>query len=82
MKTTFDPHNPKVGPPLGALSTAVHAHNKHWATVIPTEAWAGGIAASLVIGAVAGSLPPYQPHASHEPEPCGPFSGVAWLAVP
>jgi putative ABC transport system permease protein len=46
-----------VGVVLGAASTAVYAHTKHWATVIPAEAWAGGIAASLVIGAVAGLIP-------------------------
>ena len=38
-------------------STAIYAHTKHWATVIPTEAWLGGIAASLIIGAVAGLIP-------------------------
>jgi putative ABC transport system permease protein len=46
-----------VGVALGAASTAVYAHTKHWATVIPTEAWAGGIAASLIIGALAGLIP-------------------------
>jgi putative ABC transport system permease protein len=46
-----------VGVAVGAASTAVYAHTKHWATIIPTEAWAGGIAASLVIGAVAGLIP-------------------------
>ena len=46
-----------VGVALGAAATAVYAHTKHWATVIPTEAWAGGIAASLVIGALAGLIP-------------------------
>jgi putative ABC transport system permease protein len=46
-----------AGVVLGAASTAVYAHTKHWATVIPTEAWAGGIAASLIIGAVAGLIP-------------------------
>jgi putative ABC transport system permease protein len=46
-----------AGVALGAASTAVYAHTKHWATVIPTEAWAGGIAASLIIGAVAGLIP-------------------------
>src|SRR6201996_787481 len=46
-----------VGVTLGAASTAVYAHTKHWATIIPAEAWAGGIAASLVIGAVAGLIP-------------------------
>jgi putative ABC transport system permease protein len=46
-----------VGVALGAGATAIYAHTKHWATVIPTEAWAGGIAASLVIGALAGIIP-------------------------
>jgi putative ABC transport system permease protein len=46
-----------VGVALGAAATAVYAHTKHWATVIPVEAWAGGIAASLMIGAVAGLIP-------------------------
>jgi putative ABC transport system permease protein len=46
-----------VGVALGAVSTAVYAHTKHWATVVPTEAWVGGIAAALVIGAVAGLVP-------------------------
>ena len=46
-----------VGVALGAASTAVYAHTKHWATVIPTEAWAGGLAASLIIGAAAGLIP-------------------------
>jgi putative ABC transport system permease protein len=46
-----------VGVALGAASTTVYAQAKHWAVVIPTEAWVGGIAASLFIGAVAGLLP-------------------------
>jgi putative ABC transport system permease protein len=46
-----------IGVALGAASTAVYARNEHWATVIPPEAWAGGITASLVIGAVAGLIP-------------------------
>ena len=46
-----------VGVALGAASTAVYARAKHWAVVIPTEAWAGGIAAALIIGAFAGLLP-------------------------
>jgi putative ABC transport system permease protein len=46
-----------VGVALGAVATIIYAHTKHWATVIPTEAWAGGIAASLAIGAVAGLIP-------------------------
>ena len=39
------------------LATAVYAHTKHWATVIPTLAWAGGLAAAFAIGAIAGLLP-------------------------
>jgi len=46
-----------VGVALGAVATAIYAHIKQWATIIPTEAWAGGIAASLIIGAVAGLIP-------------------------
>ena len=42
---------------VGAVATVVYAHVKHWTTVIPTEAWAGGFAASLIIGAVAGLIP-------------------------
>jgi putative ABC transport system permease protein len=46
-----------VGVAVGVAATAVYAHAKHWATVIPLEAWAGGIAASLIIGAIAGLVP-------------------------
>ncbi len=46
-----------VGVALGAAATVVYAHTKHWATVVPTGAWAGGIAASLLIGAFAGLIP-------------------------
>ena len=46
-----------VGVALGAAATTIYAHTKHWATIIPTEAWAGGIAASLIIGALAGLIP-------------------------
>jgi putative ABC transport system permease protein len=46
-----------VGLGLGAAATAVYAHTKHWATVIPPLAWAGGLASTLVIGAIAGLLP-------------------------
>jgi len=46
-----------VGVALGAASTAIYAHIKHWVTVIPTQAWAGGIAASIFIGALAGLMP-------------------------
>lgn len=46
-----------VGVTLGILATAIYAHTKHWTTVIPTLAWAGGLAAALGIGAIAGLLP-------------------------
>ena len=46
-----------VGVALGAASTAIYAHTEHWATIIPTEAWTGGIAASIIIGALAGLSP-------------------------
>jgi putative ABC transport system permease protein len=42
---------------LGAAATAIYAHTQHWATVIPSLAWAGGLASALLIGAVAGLLP-------------------------
>jgi putative ABC transport system permease protein len=41
----------------GAAAVASYAHSKGWATVIPTDAWAGGLAAALLIGALAGLLP-------------------------
>jgi putative ABC transport system permease protein len=46
-----------VGVGAGAAATAIYAHTKHWATVIPTVAWTGGLGAALLIGAVAGLLP-------------------------
>ena len=46
-----------VGVTLGAGATAVYADTKHWATVIPTLAWAGGLGAAFAIGAIAGLLP-------------------------
>jgi putative ABC transport system permease protein len=46
-----------VGLAAGAAATAIYAHTKHWATVIPALAWAGGLAAALLVGALAGLLP-------------------------
>jgi putative ABC transport system permease protein len=46
-----------VGVSLGVLTTAVYANTKHWAIVIPTLAWAGGLGAAFAIGAIAGLLP-------------------------
>jgi len=41
----------------GATATAVYAHAKGWAIAIPVQAWAGGLGAALLIGALAGLLP-------------------------
>jgi putative ABC transport system permease protein len=46
-----------VGVAAGALATLAYATTKHWTVVIPTEAWVGGIAAAITIGALAGLLP-------------------------
>jgi putative ABC transport system permease protein len=46
-----------VGVSIGAVATAIYATTKGWAVVIPALAWAGGLGAALVIGAVAGLLP-------------------------
>jgi putative ABC transport system permease protein len=41
----------------GIAAVVIYAHGRGWLTVIPTEAWAGGLAATVVIGALAGLLP-------------------------
>jgi putative ABC transport system permease protein len=46
-----------AGVGAGAAATAIYAHVKGWTTAIPTDAWAGGMGAALVIGALAGLLP-------------------------
>ncbi len=46
-----------IGVGAGALATALYANVKGWTIVIPTLAWAGGLAAALLIGALAGLLP-------------------------
>jgi putative ABC transport system permease protein len=46
-----------AGVAIGALATAIYAHAKGWATVIPAQAWAGGLAAAVLIGALAGLWP-------------------------
>ena len=46
-----------AGIAVGAFATAVYAATKGWEVVIPTTAWAGGLAAALLIGALAGLLP-------------------------
>lgn len=46
-----------TGLAAGAAATAGYARTKDWSTVIPTVAWAGGLAAAVLIGALAGLLP-------------------------
>jgi putative ABC transport system permease protein len=46
-----------VGVALGALTTVIFAGMKGWVPVVPLEAWAGGLAAALIVGGVAGLLP-------------------------
>ena len=46
-----------VGVGIGALATAIYASTKHELVVIPVLAWAGGIGAAILIGAIAGLWP-------------------------
>jgi putative ABC transport system permease protein len=46
-----------VGVLAGAMATAIYAGAKSWAIVIPVEAWTGGIASAILIGALAGLTP-------------------------
>jgi putative ABC transport system permease protein len=46
-----------AGVAAGVSATAVYASTQHWAIVVPTQAWAGGFAAAVFIGAIAGLLP-------------------------
>jgi putative ABC transport system permease protein len=46
-----------AGIAAGAVATAIYAHAKGWAIVIPAQAWIGGLAAALLIGALAGLVP-------------------------
>jgi putative ABC transport system permease protein len=46
-----------VGVAIGAAATAIYAHSHHELLVIPAQAWAGGLAAAIIIGALAGLLP-------------------------
>lgn len=46
-----------VGVLAGATATVIYATSKGWAIVIPVEAWTGGIASAILIGAVAGLTP-------------------------
>ena len=49
-----------VGVLAGAIATVVYASSKGWVIVIPPEAWLGGVASAILIGAVAGLVPAVQ----------------------
>ena len=46
-----------VGVAVGTVATAIYARGHGETVVIPPQAWAGGLAAALLIGALAGLLP-------------------------
>jgi putative ABC transport system permease protein len=46
-----------VGVLAGIVTTAIYDSTKHLAIVIPVEAWSGGVASAILIGAFAGLLP-------------------------
>jgi len=46
-----------AGVAIGGAATAAYAHGHGELVVIPAEAWAGGLAAAIIIGAAAGLLP-------------------------
>jgi putative ABC transport system permease protein len=46
-----------VGVLLGALVTAGYAFTRDWPATIPWYAWAGGLAATVVVGGLAGLYP-------------------------
>jgi putative ABC transport system permease protein len=41
----------------GVMATVVYAGTKGWSVVMPAEAWAGGVASAILIGALAGLMP-------------------------
>ncbi len=46
-----------TGVALGAATTILYARSQREAVAIPPQAWAGGLAAAVIIGALAGLLP-------------------------
>jgi putative ABC transport system permease protein len=46
-----------AGTVIGGAATAIYARSQHWSVVIPALALYGGVAAALVIGAIAGLYP-------------------------
>ena len=46
-----------AGPVIGGAATAIYARTQHWSVQIPALALYGGVAAALLIGAMAGLYP-------------------------
>jgi len=46
-----------AGVAAGIAATIIYAHLKHWTAVVPATAWAGGLAAAILIGAIGGLFP-------------------------
>jgi putative ABC transport system permease protein len=57
---------------VGAIATVVYAGSKTWAIVIPIEAWTGGIASAILIGALPACRPPSERPECHPPWRCEP----------
>ncbi len=79
-----------VGVGAGALSTAVYALAKHELVVIPLQAWAGGLAAAVIIGALACCPPSARPaianpraleHLTAKTRTAAPAVKAPWLAA-
>ena len=60
-----------AGVAAGALATAIYAHTKGWAVVIPAQAWAGGLGAASSSAPSPACGPPSAPPACHPPRPSG-----------
>jgi putative ABC transport system permease protein len=46
-----------VGVAAGTIATGIYVYVKSWEITVPVLAWGGGLAAAMIIGAVAGLLP-------------------------
>ena len=60
-----------------AAATAIYARGKGRATVIPADAWVGGLAAAILIGALAGLLPAIRAARLSPRRRCGPSEHTA-----
>ena len=56
-----------AGVAIGDLSTVVYAKTRSWNVEVPLLAWAGGLGAATVVGAIAGLVPALQRLGCHRP---------------